>query len=56
MNNENKRYFNCFLTNSLLSEIISKLVRKPCFQPQYYVKSVYSLAILTYKQSNARKL
>lgn len=56
MNNENKRLFNCLLTNSLLSEIISELVRKPYFQPQYYVKNVHSLAILTYEQSNARKL
>lgn len=55
MNNENKRLFNCLLTNSLLSEIICELVRKHSFQPQYYVKNVHSLAIPTYKQSNARK-
>lgn len=56
MNNENKRFFSCLLINSLLSEIISELVRKLCFQPQYYVKNMHSLAILTYQQSNARKL
>ena len=35
---QQKIFFSCLLTNSLLREIISELVKKPCFQPQNYVK------------------
>lgn len=55
MDNENKRDFHCLLTNPLICKITSELVRKLCFQPQQDVKNVNYFAILTYKQSSARK-